>query len=232
MVKIARFFPFILVLAACGDNPDASRFVFDWRLQYVEGRSVSCQAAGTPKIRLSVRHRTTNVANEFTFGCEGDGGRAITDELPLGAYDLEIALFDKAGNPVAERETFRASINRHDPSFLFDGTLVFPIQSFIMTWAVCREAGTACTPTNCATVNAKSVELRAQLPNRELMKFQWECAAGAGTTTAIPVGTYGLTGHLLDGAGNEISLTREPLTLPVGFDKRAEIPPLTFAVKP
>ncbi len=234
MSKIARTLPLFLMLAACGDNPDASRFILDWQLQYVGvgGRAVSCQAAGTPKIRMSVRHTGTKAVQDFTFSCDGDGGRALTDPLPVGAYDVEIALLDKADQPVAERETFRSAINRHDATFLFDGTLVFPIQSFVMTWAVCRESGSACTPTNCATVNAKSVELRAQLPNRDLMKFKWECAAGAGTTTAIPVGTYGLTGHLLDSAGNEISLTRDPLSLVVGLERRAEIPTLTFAVKP
>jgi hypothetical protein len=194
---------------------------------------VPCGAAGTRTVTLDARHVSTAHEAHADFDCTAGSGR--TDVLPLGAYDVTIGLVAQDGSVVSELPTGRANITRHSASYL--GTVLFKIQSFALSWSICklgpkRPDGTrACDPIGCAAAGGDKVELVAQLPNRaEPFKFTWRCGAGGGVTTAIPTGTYGLKVRLLNAAGAELSGT-DGKTFVVRETERAVLPAIQFAVE-
>jgi hypothetical protein len=219
----------MLTLGGAGcvdDDADDSAFVFDWQLDFIGGGAAECEDAGMSTVELEARHLDTKAIYKDTFACKAGAG--MSRVLPVGLYSVVIRLRDGAGRVVSELPPGVADITRVGLSDL--GTVFFDIQSFVLNWSVCRQGAGGCAPVRCADVGAKSVELLAQPAQGDPLREQWDCSAGAGFSSVILTGTYGIQVRLLDSAGRELSGVGGK-TVVVDDTARAVLPPLTFEVR-
>ncbi len=101
------------------EDTDDSALVAQWRVAYVAGGPVSCEDAGTPTVRLRARNIRSGAMYTANFPCQAGSG--ITDVLPVGDYEVELALLDnfvnpdgtKAGRPVSQIIGGPWAVRRH-----------------------------------------------------------------------------------------------------------------------
>jgi hypothetical protein len=192
------------------EDTDDSAFVAQWRVAYVAGGGpVSCEDAGTPTVRLRARNIRSGAQYTANFPCTAGAG--ITEVLPVGDYEVELALLDsftnadgtKAGRPVSQITGGPWAVRRHGLTNL--DPIEFQVQVFEIDWILVN------TTTNksvmCETAGATTVELDTQLGNEAHEKFRWACSDGGGVTQAVRVGNYANQVRLLNAAGTVLSET-------------------------
>jgi hypothetical protein len=185
------------------DETDDSAFEFQWQLEYVGGGTAACDTAGTPNVRMQMRHKETANLQTFTWDCSA--GAAITPVLPLGKYDINIALLDRQGRPVSAIEG-EFAVARHGLTNL--GRILFKVQIFEFSWVIVREPpGAASMALNCAMAGAHTVEMITQLASEPQESFSFPCEQGEGVTEAIRLGTYTFQGRLLNRANQVLTET-------------------------
>ena len=127
------------------EDTDDSAFVAQWRVAYVaNGGAVSCEDAGTPTVRLQARNIRSGAMYTANFPCEATSG--ITDVLPVGDYEVELALLDnftnpdgtKAGRPVSQITGGPWAVRRHGLTDL--DPIEFQVQVFEIDWILVRNA--------------------------------------------------------------------------------------------
>jgi hypothetical protein len=206
------------------EDADDSAFEFDWQLAYVGDGAVSCADAGTPFVQLDARNLHTQAVYPTKPSC--DLGRARSDVLPDGQYEVTLSLLDRQGRPVSQIVGGPFQIGRHDLTRL--PLVEFRVQAIDIAWNVVPAGGAGFI--TCGQVGARTVELLTQLgtePPEKLASFP--CDAGGGITPAIRVGNYRYQARLLDGAGQALSETgMEPLQ--VETDRLAQVD-VMFAVR-
>lgn len=228
----------LLGLVGCGPPPEEAYFGFDWQLVFVgerggNGARATCEEAGTTTVTIVAENLTTKEKKSASFDCRLGGGH--TDPLPVGRYAVTIRLETTNGTVVSELPGGTADIERYRATDL--GVVIFKIQSFALVWSVCQlgpaagAAPRACARfVRCSDVDAQTVRLTAQLPDRPELRFNWPCSDGLGTTTAVPTGTYGLQVHLLSSSGAVLSKS-DPKTFVVTTNERAALPVVQFGVE-
>jgi hypothetical protein len=185
------------------DETDDSAFEFQWQLEYVGGGTAACENSGTPSVRMQTRHTQTANAQTFTWDCSAGAG--VTPVLPLGLYDVNIALLDRQGRPVSAIEG-QFEVRRHGLANL--GRILFKVQIFEFSWTIVREPpGASAMALNCGQAGAHSVEMVTQLASEPQESFTFTCEQGEGVTEAIRLGTYTFQGRLLNRAGQVLDET-------------------------
>ena len=195
------------------EDTDDSALVAEWRVAYVAGGGVvDCEAAGTPTVRLRARNIRSGAMYTANFPCQASSG--ITDVLPVGDYEVELALLDnfvnpdgtKAGRPVSQITGGPWAVRRHGLTYL--ERIEFQVQVFEIDWILVRNVpGQAMRSVMCEEAGATTVELDTQLGNEAKEKFRWPCADGGGITQAIRVGNYANQVRLLGAGGAVLSET-------------------------
>jgi hypothetical protein len=195
------------------EDADDSAFVFEWQVAYVDRVAVSCANAGTPFVQLDARNLHTGAIYPTKPSCEL--GRARTDVLPLGQYEVTLSLLDAQGRPVSQITDGPFEIGRYDLTFL--QPIEFRVQAIDIAWRLLPAGGSGFV--TCGQVGARTVELLTQLgtENPETLDT-FPCEAGGGVTPAIRVGNYRYQARLLDNAGRPLSETTM-LPLQVGGDQ-------------
>jgi hypothetical protein len=210
------------------EDTDDSAFVAQWRVAYVAGGGVvSCEDAGTPTVRLKARNLRSGAMYTANFPCDARSG--ITDVLPVGDYEVELALLDnftnpdgtKVGRPVSQITGGPWAVRRHGLTDL--DPIEFQVQVFEIDWILVRNAaGAAMRSVMCEEAGATMVELDTQLGNEAHEKFRWPCADGGGVTQAIRVGNYANQVRLLNAANGVLSETNV-MSMKVGETERPSI---------
>jgi hypothetical protein len=195
------------------EDTDDSALVAQWRVAYVAGGGVvGCEDAGTPTVRLRARNIRSGAMYTANFPCSAGSG--ITDVLPVGDYEVELALLDnfvnpdgtKGGRPVSQITGGPWAVRRHGLTNL--DPIEFQVQVFEIDWILVRNvAGQAMRSVMCEEAGATTVELDTQLGNEAHEKFRWPCADGGGVTQAIRVGNYANQVRLLGAGGAVLSET-------------------------
>jgi hypothetical protein len=192
--------------AGCGgDDGSDARIAVNWSVAYVGPEATTCDAAGTPTVRLEARRTSSSQTYTFDFDCGPQNG--ITDGIPPGTYDVRLSLLDLKQRPVASTmDTFE--IRRRGPTEL--APVQFQVQAFQVQWlmVVVDPMSKAMRVPTCAEVGVKTVEFSAQIssdPAGETFRFDCRDNPGVGLTSAVRIGSYSYQFRLLDA-------TDKPLT--------------------
>ena len=209
------------------EDTDDSALVAQWRVAYVaEGGVVSCEDAGTPTVRVSAKNIRSGAMYTFDFPC--GAGSGITDVLPVGAYEVTLALLDgfrtpdgvMAGRPVSQITGGPWEVRRHGLTAL--DAIEFQVQVFEVDWILVKNVpGMGMRSVTCTEVGAATVELSAQLASEPAEKFRWACADGGGITQAIRVGNYANQVRLLNAMNLPLSETNVMPVRVVGTERPA-----------
>lgn len=206
--------------SACVSGDGDRAFTVGWSLVYVGGNNrVSCEAAGTPTVRLTMNNITTNETFVSNFPCNVGGG--TSNDLPGGRYTVRIALLGAGEKEMSVQEGDFA-LNRHGLTDL--GDIGFEVQSFHLAWTLARGGRSLA----CQDVDGKTVNLRTRLASEPEVVHSFPCIAGAGSTPAIQVGTYAVGVALLNSANAVLWETNQPMTVAVDDERRAVLEPIRF----
>jgi hypothetical protein len=207
-------------------DADDSAFRLSWDLHYEGefGERVTCDEADTPTVTITAQHLQTKNIYNSNFPCSAM--QAVTEVLPLGAYEVTVTLLDAKGRPVYSLIDGPREIRRHGLTPL--ETIPFRVQSWDVAWVVARVAANGSMRTSsCAEVGGVTVELITQLPNEKEERYAFDCKVGEGQTAAIRNGVYGWQMRLLDSAGKSLAETVvEPFR--VMPEVRAILPSVVF----
>jgi hypothetical protein len=103
--------------------------------------------------------------------------------------------------------------------------VIFPIQSFHLSWTLARGPNSL----RCQDVDATTVNIVTRLNSEPEVVYAFPCTAGMGSTPAILVnGTYSVRLQLLSSTGAVLWDTDMPMTIPVNDVERAVLPPVRF----
>jgi hypothetical protein len=203
---------------------DHPAFTVGWDLQFLPaadqqtGARVSCQDAGTPTVELTMTNLSSKRISVNKFPCDARG--AQSEQLPTGRYTVRIGLRNQAGVEVSNNE---GEFNLVGGGLTDLGVIVFEIQSFQISWSIHRGGNSLA----CQDVGATDVNLVTRLNSEPEIVYSFPCAAGAGFSPAILVGTYSVKPQLVSGNG---AILREflPMTVPVDDTHRAVLTPVEF----
>ncbi len=217
---------------ACGGDHHSSDPVFqlEFNLVYLPPAdqpnrkdAVTCGSADTPTVQLTSTNVGTNFSKVDKFTCDpkSTGDAVQSSVLPLGRYEVGIALFDSSGDSVSENSG-QFDLAVRGPNDL--GAIEFPIQSFHATWSILKGG----QPVQCAAVGATRVTLTAMLGDKMAMSKDFPCSDRALDSPAILTGPYTVQMSL----GNATQTLAGPLTMPLDVNDttRAVLPPVTFDV--
>jgi hypothetical protein len=230
-VRTLWLFGFTLSLGAalgagCGGDGGDARIAVNWAVAYVGPEATTCDAAGTPTVRLEARRRSSTQLYSFDFDCAPLNG--LTDYIPPGNYDITLSLLDLKQRPVAST-TGNFDIKRRGTNEL--NPVQFQVQAFQVSWLlVVKGPGNAMRTSSCAELGVKTIEFSAQLSSEtagEIYRFNCLENPGLGLTSAIRTGNYAYRFRLLDAA--DMPMTESDLKpLVVGGNQLAVVPAETF----
>jgi hypothetical protein len=178
-----------------GGTPTArGRFEASWELT-VAGEEVDCSYLGAEHVDLAARMQGTDGPIVETRVACGDG-EGLTEELPLGAYDVTFTFRDFEEEPIAEAVTVSGALVEDGGTVALDPVeLAVPGARFDVSWILTSDGEDA----TCEGAGANTTELvLVNLDNGLTYGETWACGAGTGTTRALPLGTYELAPNLLD----------------------------------
>lgn len=207
------------------EDTDDSAFVARWRVAYVaDGGAVSCEDAGTPTVRLRARNIRTQATYNADFPCDATSG--ITDVLPVGDYEVTLALLDdfrapdgtKAGRPVSQITGGPWAIRRHGLTAL--DAIEFQVQAFELEWLLVRNAGGTMQSVSCQEAGATHVLFETRLASEDKETFRFDCREGGGITQAIRVGTYAGQVKLVNRVGTMDTVISETPVMAVQVDEK------------
>jgi hypothetical protein len=204
-----------------GDGGDDSAFTVGWETAYVGSKfaGVSCAAAGTPTVELTMTNLSNNRVFVNRFNCAAGGGQSET--LPPGKYTVKIALKNQNDVEVSN-QVGDFSIVRHGLTDL--GIITFEIQSFHLSWSLARGSMSLA----CQDVDARTVNVITRLNSEAEVTYSFPCPAGSGSSPAILIGTYSVRLQLVSSTGAILWDTASPMTIPVNDEVRAELPVVVF----
>ena len=186
------------------EDTDDSALVASWRVAYVAGGGpVSCEDSGTPTVRLTAKNLRTGAVFPGDFPCQAGSG--VTDVLPLGEYEVNLALLDAKGRTVSQLSGGPWPVRRHGLTSL--DPIEFQVQVFELDWILVKNTGGVMSQATCPQVGAATVELEVGLASEPREKFRFDCNDGEGITQAIRVGNYAAQVRLLDATGKSLSET-------------------------
>jgi hypothetical protein len=197
-----------------GDADVPPAFVMEWSLGRVgAGGPVGCEEAGTPMVRLALRHLVSSMVVTERFPCAAGAG--VISTLPTGDYEVTAALEDQQRRAVSQFVSGPYTVRPGPPS---RQRIEFQIQSFEIDWVLVR--GSAAL--TCAAAGAEVVQLTAQLGSESPETFRFPCQAATGETTAIRLGQYNLRLQLRSGTDSVLSETAA-MPLRVAESERAAV---------
>jgi len=200
-----------------GDHP---AFTVGWDTSFVEtGEPVACEHAGTPNVELTMINQSTQRKWVNTFPCQAQGGES--ESLPGGRYDVKIAL-KRADGVEVSNQAGPWTLVRDGLTDL--GIIHFKIQSFQLNWSLARGNMSV----GCQDVDAKTVNLITRLNSEPEVTYSFPCAAGAGFSPAILIGTYSVRPQLVSSTGAILWDATSPMTMVVNGTQLAQVLPVVF----
>jgi hypothetical protein len=145
---------------------------------------------------------------------------STTGPLDPGTYDVTFTLHNRMMEPIS---TVSGTYVIGERSGV-DVELVFPIQSFKVSWTIGRDTPGGRTTLTCQQAGAKFVDF-APVVDGDLLQghYSIECDRGSLITGAVPLGHYTYEVKLLDDHSQALA-TSGPREMNVTVEKRATIP--------
>ena len=213
--------------AGCGGDGGDARIAVNWAVAYVGPEPTTCDAAGTPTVRLEARRSGSTQLYSFDFDCAPLNG--LTDYIPPGNYDVTLSLLDLKKRPVAST-TGNFNINRRGTNELTP--VQFQVQAFQVSWLlVVKGPGNAMRTSTCAELGVKTIEFSAQLSSESAGEtYRFECLEnpGLGLTSAIRTGNYAYQFRLLDATDKPLTESDLKPLVVGGGNQLAIVPAETF----